>query len=80
MLSFHRFQGQTKLFGSRPADFREAIEEAVLADQGYLNKDSENWQETPSFVNQAETAEDTGSNLELECCLSDQARFGIYLM
>nr|GME17234.1 histone-lysine N-methyltransferase ATX4-like isoform X2 [Ipomoea batatas] len=67
-----RFQGQTKLFGSRPADFREAIEEAVLADQGYLNKDSENWQETPSFVNQAETAEDTGSNLELECCLSDQ--------
>ncbi|VFQ75613.1 unnamed protein product [Cuscuta campestris] len=63
-----KFQGQTNLFGSKPADFREAIEEAVLACQGCMNGESANAQETPLLPNQPEIAEDTGSNQELECC------------
>ncbi|CAH9092978.1 unnamed protein product [Cuscuta epithymum] len=65
-----RFQGQTNLFGSKPADFQEAIEEGVLAAQGHLTRGSENVQGTPSQANQSEVAEDTGSNQELECCSS----------
>lgn len=32
-----RFQGQTRLHGSKPSDFRAAVEEAVLAENGYEN-------------------------------------------
>jgi hypothetical protein len=30
-----RFQGQTELSSCKPADFRRAVEEAFLADQGF---------------------------------------------
>lgn len=36
---FHfRFQGQTQLYKSKPSDFRMAIEEAFLAENGFLGK------------------------------------------
>lgn len=36
MYSF-RFQGQTELHKSKPSDFRMAIEEALLAEQGFVD-------------------------------------------
>lgn len=41
-----RFQGQTKLYGSKPRDFQMAIEEAILAESGYSNPSVETLQET----------------------------------
>jgi len=34
-ISHFRFQGQTELSSCKPADFRRAVEEAFLADQGF---------------------------------------------
>lgn len=36
-LSLFRFQGQTRLYKSKPSDFRMAIEEAMLAEDGILD-------------------------------------------
>ena len=35
--SSFRFQGQTKLNKSKPSDFKMAIEEAILAEYGYMD-------------------------------------------
>lgn len=60
-----RFQGQTKLHGSKPSDFHLAIEEAILAESGYENKAEEDKQETLPVTNNEEAEEATGSNQEL---------------
>ncbi|KAI7732961.1 hypothetical protein M8C21_004247 [Ambrosia artemisiifolia] len=47
------FQGQTKLYGSKPDDFHMAIEEAFIAENGYLNSgyvDKEECSTTPNVV------------------------------
>lgn len=70
-----RFQGQTKLYGSRPSDFHMAIEEAILAEHGYTDKRPEMEQETSPATNDSGIEEATGSNQELDLCFSDQASF-----
>ncbi|KAL3613494.1 hypothetical protein CASFOL_042639 [Castilleja foliolosa] len=60
-----RFQGQTKLHGSKPSDFLGAIEEAVLAENGYGNHAVEAGQETLP-------EEATGSNQESECIIPQE--------
>lgn len=35
--SSFRFQGQTELNKSKPSDFKMAIEEAILAEYGYMD-------------------------------------------
>ncbi|KAJ8573133.1 hypothetical protein K7X08_009644 [Anisodus acutangulus] len=67
-----RFQGQTKLYGSRPSDFHMAMEEAILAENGYTNKSPETEHETSPATNDSGVEEATGSNQELEFCFSDQ--------
>ncbi|XP_009774695.1 histone-lysine N-methyltransferase ATX4-like isoform X2 [Nicotiana tabacum] len=67
-----RFQGQTKLYGSRPSDFHMAIEEAILAEHGYTDKRPEMEQETSPATNDSGIEEATGSNQELDLCFSDQ--------
>lgn len=37
LLYSFRFQGQTDLHKSKPSDFRMAIEEALLAEQGFMD-------------------------------------------
>ncbi|CAN4108422.1 unnamed protein product [Withania somnifera] len=69
-----RFQGQTKLYGSRPSDFHMAIEEAILAEHGCTNKGLEMEQEISPATNDSGFEEATGSNQELEFYFSDQDR------
>lgn len=64
-----RFQGQTKLHGSKPSDFRKAIEEAVIVESGYGGSGMEAAQETSPSVNHCETEEATGSNQESGCTI-----------
>ncbi|KAL2251832.1 UNVERIFIED_CONTAM: Histone-lysine N-methyltransferase ATX3 [Sesamum indicum] len=63
-----RFQGQTKLYGSKPSDFHLAIEEAILAENGYADSTMETGQETLPVTNHG-SAEATGSNQESECTI-----------
>ncbi|KAL2511285.1 Histone-lysine N-methyltransferase ATX3 [Abeliophyllum distichum] len=63
-----RFQGQTKLYGSKPSDFHMAIEEAILAENGYTNPSVETVQETLPGTNPSEIEQATGSNQESQYC------------
>ncbi|XP_047334692.1 histone-lysine N-methyltransferase ATX3 isoform X2 [Impatiens glandulifera] len=51
---FDRFQGQTKLYGSKISDFRMAIEEAVLSENGLSGTCLENGQDASSMPDQNE--------------------------
>ncbi|XP_042000585.1 histone-lysine N-methyltransferase ATX5-like isoform X1 [Salvia splendens] len=62
-----RFQGQTKLHGSKPSDFRMAVEEAVMAENGYADSAMEAGQEILPAGNHGEAEEATGSNQESGC-------------
>lgn len=64
-----RFQGQTKLHGSKPSDFRMAVEEAVMAENGYADSAMEGGQEILPAGNHGETEEATGSNQESGCSI-----------
>ncbi|KAK6141071.1 hypothetical protein DH2020_025183 [Rehmannia glutinosa] len=70
-----RFQGQTKLHGSKPSDFKLAIEEAILAENGYGNSVTEAGPETLPVANYGHAEEATGSNQESECI--QQASFNL---
>lgn len=64
-----RFQGQTELSSCKPADFQRAIEEALLADQGFseiLMDCSTKGQPVVFHSFPDDLYEVTGSN-ELEC-------------
>ncbi|KAK7275362.1 hypothetical protein RIF29_16478 [Crotalaria pallida] len=67
-----RFQGQTRLFKSKPSDFRMALEEAMLAQDGLL--DSQSGVEEVSNVNAHSVGltEATGSCLDGEYYYQDQ--------
>ncbi|KAK4476341.1 hypothetical protein RD792_015490 [Penstemon davidsonii] len=69
-----RFQGQTKLYGSKPSDFHMAIEEAILAENGYTNSTMEAEQETLPVTSSGDAEEATGSNQESEFTIQ-QASF-----
>ncbi|XP_042046336.1 histone-lysine N-methyltransferase ATX3-like isoform X1 [Salvia splendens] len=64
-----RFQGQTKLHGSKPSDFRMAVEEAVMAENGYADSAMEGGQEILPAGNHGEAEEATGSNQESGCSI-----------
>ncbi|XP_010266518.1 PREDICTED: histone-lysine N-methyltransferase ATX4-like isoform X2 [Nelumbo nucifera] len=75
-----RFQGQTQLYKSKPSDFRMAIEEAFLAEHGFMEVPAEDMnvvagqptydQSIPRGVQEA-----TGSNEDQECYSLDQDAF-----
>ncbi|KAK4397248.1 Histone-lysine N-methyltransferase ATX3 [Sesamum angolense] len=65
---FWPVKGQTKLYGSKPSDFHLAIEEAILAENGYADSAMEAGQETLPVTNHG-SAEATGSNQESECTI-----------
>ncbi|KAL6513640.1 hypothetical protein OROGR_021126 [Orobanche gracilis] len=59
-----RFQGQTKMNGSKPSEFLVAIEEAVLAENGYGNPEMESGQKKLPVESCGNAEEATGSNQE----------------
>lgn len=67
-----RFQGQTKLYGSKAVDFHTAIEEAILAESGYVNTGSGIEPESSPVASHSEIEEATGSNQD-ELGYLDQA-------
>ncbi|CAA2983749.1 Hypothetical predicted protein [Olea europaea subsp. europaea] len=66
VFSFHeymdRFQGRSKLYGSKPSDFQMAIEEAILAENGFTNPSVETVQEALPETKSSEIEQATGSN------------------
>ncbi|XAR62967.1 Histone-lysine N-methyltransferase [Bertholletia excelsa] len=54
-----RFRGQTQLYGSKPRDFRMAIEEAILAENGYTDTGLGTGQGTHKATNHGELQEAT---------------------
>ncbi|KAL7002378.1 RING-type E3 ubiquitin transferase [Sarracenia purpurea var. burkii] len=67
-----RFRGQTQLYGSKPIDFKMAIEEAFLAESGYTELGLGTEQEAYPAKNLIEIQEATGSNEDQECCSHSQ--------
>ncbi|CAL5400880.1 unnamed protein product [Camellia sinensis] len=57
-----RFRTQTQLYGSKPIDFQMAIDEAILAENGYTDTGLE----TDPATNHIEIQEATGSNHDQE--------------
>lgn len=74
MLSF-RFQGQTQLYKSKPSDFRMAIEEAFLIEQGYMGTIVGYGQRAHPEANPCGIEEATGSNQDEEFPSQNQASF-----
>ncbi|XP_059651242.1 histone-lysine N-methyltransferase ATX4-like [Cornus florida] len=70
-----RFQGQTQLNGSKRSDFQKAIEEAVLAEHGYIDTVLGSGHEASPVANHSEIQEVTGSNQDQECYSHNQAAF-----
>lgn len=64
-----RFQGQTELCGSKPSDFRLAIEEAFLAEHGFSGArvDATTISSQPANYVSFPIQEATDSNHEQEC-------------
>ncbi|KAL8160043.1 hypothetical protein V2J09_001580 [Rumex salicifolius] len=62
-----RFQGQTNLHKSKPSDFRMAIEEAYLVEQGYMDVKMGVKEEIILGSNSYEFHEATGSKQEQGC-------------
>ncbi|GAB4861595.1 hypothetical protein Ancab_036788 [Ancistrocladus abbreviatus] len=67
-----RFQGQTDLHKSKASDFRMAIEEAYLAEQGFMDSDPVMGQPALLDINPCGFREATGSNQDQECHSQDQ--------
>lgn len=61
-----RFQGQTDLHKSKPSDFRMAIEEAFLAEQGFMDGQLGICKDTPYDAN-LNGFHEAGSNQAQEC-------------
>ncbi|URD88654.1 Histone-lysine N-methyltransferase [Musa troglodytarum] len=62
-----RFQGQTDLYRCKPSDLRTAIEEAFLADHGFLGVQVDGMSSSgePAYLSKIKEA--TGSNHDQEC-------------
>ncbi|WOL01484.1 histone-lysine N-methyltransferase ATX4-like [Canna indica] len=60
-----RFQGQSELYNFKPSDLRAAIEEAFLAEYGFLQIDGMNSSAEPPYFTRIHEA--TSSNHEQEC-------------
>lgn len=70
---FVRFQGQTQLHKSKPSDFREAIEEAFLAENGFFDTNNGSGQLSRTEENLVGVEEATGSNQDQESHSQNQA-------
>ncbi|KAG4938058.1 hypothetical protein JHK86_044199 [Glycine max] len=68
-----RFQGQTRLYKSKPSDFRMALEEAMLAEDGVLESHLGRREEvTHANAHPDGLMEATGSYVDEECYGQDQ--------
>ncbi|KAH1204637.1 Histone-lysine N-methyltransferase ATX3 [Glycine max] len=68
-----RFQGQTRLYKSKPSDFRMALEEAMLAEDGVLESHLGRREEvTHADAHPDGLMEATGSYVDEECYGQDQ--------
>lgn len=74
---FFRFQGQTQLFKSKPSDFRMALEEAMLAEDGLLESQlgAEELEITTLEAHPNRLGEVLGPNLDQEYYCQDQVKF-----
>ncbi|XP_074273116.1 histone-lysine N-methyltransferase ATX3-like isoform X2 [Silene latifolia] len=70
-----RFQGQTDLHKSKPSDFRMAIEEALLAEQGLMDGQLGMGNAAPYHGNSLGFQDDIGSSQVQECLSQEQAVF-----
>ncbi|KAJ9681210.1 hypothetical protein PVL29_020200 [Vitis rotundifolia] len=70
-----RFQGQTQLHKSKPSDFREAIEEAFLAENGFFDTNNGSGQLSRTEANPVGVEEATGSNQDQESHSQNQGVF-----
>ncbi|KAL6311566.1 hypothetical protein AAG906_025872 [Vitis piasezkii] len=70
-----RFQGQTQLHKSKPSDFREAIEEAFLAENGFFDTNNGSGQLSRTEENPVGVEEATGSNQDQESHSQNQGVF-----
>ncbi|KAH9619549.1 hypothetical protein KSS87_021317 [Heliosperma pusillum] len=70
-----RFQGQTDLHKSKPSDFRMAIEEALLAEQGLMDGQLGMGNAAPFHANSLGFHEAIGSSQAQECLSQEQ---GVY--
>ncbi|CAA6661056.1 unnamed protein product [Spirodela intermedia] len=68
-----RFQGQTQLHKSKPSDFRMAIEEAFLAEHGFMAMQMEERNIAGQPVYSHHVQEATDSNQDLDCQSHAQA-------
>lgn len=67
------------MYGSKPYDYQLAIEEAILAENGYAQSAIGSGEEVLPVADEAEPEEATGSNQESECCTIQQACFYLLL-
>jgi len=80
-LSLFRFQGQTRLYKSKPSDFRMALEEAMLAEDGVLESHLGRREEvTHADAHPDGLMEATGSYVDEECYGQDQVRLVFLFM
>lgn len=67
------FQGQTQLYKSKPSDFRMALEEAFLAENGFLGKQADEMSMSGQAAYPRGIQEATDSNHDRECQSQIQA-------
>ncbi|XP_022898394.1 histone-lysine N-methyltransferase ATX3-like [Olea europaea var. sylvestris] len=70
-----RFQGRTKLYGSKASDLQMAIEEAILAENGFTNPSVETVQEALPETKSSEIEQATGSNQKSQHYFIEQVSF-----
>lgn len=73
-MSLFRFQGQTRLYKSKPSDFRMALEEARLAEDGVLESHLGGEGVTDVEAHPDGLMEVTGSYVEEEYYEQDQVK------
>ncbi|CAI9101136.1 OLC1v1038395C2 [Oldenlandia corymbosa var. corymbosa] len=71
-----RFQGQTKLYGSKVQDFRAAIEEAILADIGYGHTDSVVDTEISGVLNNHKKSDEAPGSSQEHFCVTNRDNNG----
>ena len=79
-LSLFRFQGQTQLFKSKPSDFRKALEEAKLAEDGILESHLRTEEMTDLEAHPDKLQEVSTSNIDREYYCQDKVIFYFFLL
>jgi len=79
-LSLFRFQGQTQLFKSKPSDFRKALEEAKLAEDGILESQLRAEEMTDVEAHPDKHQQVSASNIDREYYCQDKVIFYFFLL